>query len=275
MSEHYNLYESLGLSRESSSEEIAAELDSRLSAYLERGGAENDPEYDEAATAREILGDSTKRGLYDARLDDSQGQTITITALRKLAGTTAPVRRVQYRYEPVGTLPTTLVGTFKEAPAVVSGAALLALGGALISLLAMVFLYLAAQREIRSMDALNQMYGMDALNQMYGMGMGAQVMTAGVVASLAIVAFSAALYCLHGLTVAAVVLRGSNPVAHAAVVAATAVFLVLSAWVWIMPLGFSFAGLIYVPYLVGLLVFLLLPGTRAWAAGQRRVREVV
>ncbi|WPF68481.1 hypothetical protein [Corynebacterium sp. 21KM1197] len=266
MSEHYNLYESLGLSRESSSEEIAAELDSRLSAYLERGGAENDPEYDEAATAREILGDSTKRGLYDARLDDSQGQTITITALRKLAGTTAPVRRVQYRYEPVGTLPTTLVGTFKEAPALVSGAALLALGGALISLLAMVFLYLAAQREIRSMDALNQMYGM---------GMGAQVMTAGVVASLAIVAFSAALYCLHGLTVAAVVLRGSNPVAHAAVVAATAVFLVLSAWVWIMPLGFSFAGLIYVPYLVGLLVFLLLPGTRAWAAGQRRVREVV
>ncbi|KQB83311.1 hypothetical protein [Corynebacterium oculi] len=266
MSEHYNLYESLGLSRESSSEDIAAELDSRLSAYLERGGAKNDPEYDEAATARAILGDNAKRGLYDARLDDAHGEPITITALRELAGTSAPMRRVQYRYEPVGAPPNTLMGAFKEAPATVSGATFLALGGALISLLAMVFLYLAAQRELHSMDALNQVYGM---------GVGAQVMTAGVVASLAIVAFSAALYCLHGLVVAAVVLRGSNPVAHAAAVAATVVFLLLSAWVWIMPLGFSFAGLIYVPYLVGLLVFLLLPGTRAWAAGQRRVREVV
>lgn len=265
MSEHYNLYESLGLSREMGSEEIAAELDSRLAAHLRNGGAKNDPEYDEAATARAILGDSAKRGLYDARLDDPEAEALTITTLRELAGKSAPVRRVQYRYEPVGTPPNTLLGAFKAAPSTVTGAVFLALGGALISLLAMVFLYLSAQREIHSMDAFNQMYGM---------GMGAQVVTAGVVASLAIVAFSATLYCLHGLLVAGVVLRGSNPVAHAVAVATTVVFLLLSAWVWIMPLGFSFAGLIYVPYLVGLLVFLLLPGTQAWAAGQRRVREV-
>ncbi|MBC3185821.1 hypothetical protein H7347_04405 [Corynebacterium sp. zg-331] len=266
MSEHYNLYDSLGLRRDASSADIAAELDARLAAHLEHGGERNDPDYDEAATARIILGDEATRRIYDARLGDPHGEPLTITSLRQLAGSPAPARRVHYRYEPVGTPPDTLGEAFRAAPTAVGGATLLALGGALISLLAMVFLYLAARRELR---------GMDALNQVYGVGVGTQVLTAGVVASLAVMAFAAALYCLHGLAVAAIALRGSNPVAHAAAVGSTAVLLVLSAWVWLMPLDFSYAGLIYVPYLVGLLVFLLLPGARAWAAGQRRVREVV
>ncbi|KQB86075.1 hypothetical protein [Corynebacterium lowii] len=265
MSEHYNLYESLGLNRESSSEEIAAALDARLADHLARGGAKNDPAYDEAATARAILGDNAKRGLYDARLDAPEGTSITIGDLRELAGQEAPVRRVQYRYEKVSA-PNSLMAAFKAAPAVVNGAACLALGGALISLLAMVLLYLTAHHERQNFEAFNQMYGM---------GTGAHVMTAGLVASLAIMAFAAALYCLHGIAVVAIALRGGNPMAHAAAVASTVVLLVLSLWVWLMPLNLAYAGFIYVPYLLALLVLLLLPDSRAWAAGTRRVREVV
>ncbi|MCH6197701.1 hypothetical protein MHT86_09380 [Corynebacterium mastitidis] len=266
MSEHYNLYESLGLSRAEGSDQIAETLDARLSAHVDRGGAKNDPAYDEAATARAILGDPAKRELYDARLDDPEASLLTITALRELAGQPAQARRVQYRYEPVTESARSIVGAFKAAPAVVSGTAFLALGGALISALAMVLLYLTALRERR---------GMDALSQMYGVGPGAQVLSAGVVVALAIMAFATALYCLHGVTVAAIALRGSNPLAHGVAVLSTVVLLMLSLWVWLMPLDLAYAVFIYVPYLLGLLVLLLLPDVRAWAAGYRREREVI
>lgn len=82
---HYNLYESLGLSRQASSEELAQKLDSRLSDLRKQGKEDSSPEVEEVATARRILGDSDLRRVHDSRLDDPSAPDIDIPALRELA----------------------------------------------------------------------------------------------------------------------------------------------------------------------------------------------
>lgn len=82
---HYNLYESLGLSRQASSEELAQKLDSRLSDLRKQGKEDSAPEVEEVATARRILGDSDLRRVHDSRLDDPSAPDIDIPALRELA----------------------------------------------------------------------------------------------------------------------------------------------------------------------------------------------
>ena len=78
---HYDLYQSLGLDRQASTADLARDLDDRLSSA--------DPDdagmIDQLTTARAILGDDTRRGLYDQRLDDPNAAEIDIDSLRELA----------------------------------------------------------------------------------------------------------------------------------------------------------------------------------------------
>ena len=82
---HYDLYASLGLDREKSAAEIAGELDSRLERLSGEGKTVADPAYDEASTARTILGDPRRRRLYDERLASPTPPAIGIDELRGLA----------------------------------------------------------------------------------------------------------------------------------------------------------------------------------------------
>lgn len=78
---HYDLYRSLGLSRQSSPAELAAELDNRLA----QAPADDAGLQDQLSTARAILGDETRRSLYDQRLDDPSAPEIDVVSLRELA----------------------------------------------------------------------------------------------------------------------------------------------------------------------------------------------
>ncbi|HIW90240.1 MAG TPA: hypothetical protein H9870_01015 [Candidatus Corynebacterium avicola] len=78
---HYNIYQSLGLDRSASSQDLAQQLDGRLaSTSATDAGAR-----EELSVARAILGDETRRGLYDQRLDDPSAAEIDIDSLRELA----------------------------------------------------------------------------------------------------------------------------------------------------------------------------------------------
>lgn len=87
---HYDLYESLGLSRQSSTADLAAELEARIADLP----ASDTGLQDQLVTARAILGDETRRSLYDQRLDDPTAPTIDIVSLRELAAlnTAGPVQ---------------------------------------------------------------------------------------------------------------------------------------------------------------------------------------
>ena len=84
MSNSYDLYASLGLSRFQSPEQLAAELDHRLS-----GVTRDTPEWHELSAARVVLGDATRRQMYDQRLDDAT-QTVTPGEIQQLAATPVP-----------------------------------------------------------------------------------------------------------------------------------------------------------------------------------------
>lgn len=78
---HYNLYESLGIDRSTSTQGIAEDIDKRLST----GNTPNPGGEDELQVARQVIADPTKRGMYDARLDDPSAPEIDIAALRDLS----------------------------------------------------------------------------------------------------------------------------------------------------------------------------------------------
>lgn len=87
MAHHYNFYQALGLSRDSATEEIRAELQRRLDALQAEGVPHRDAHYQQTQVAAAILGEEGRRSRYDARLDDPSAPTITIPALRTLAAT--------------------------------------------------------------------------------------------------------------------------------------------------------------------------------------------
>lgn len=78
---HYNLYNSLGLDPEASSEELAQKIQQRIidGDTSNQGGAE------ELNLAREILGNPEKRSMYDGRLADQNGAPMNVESLRSLA----------------------------------------------------------------------------------------------------------------------------------------------------------------------------------------------
>ncbi|HIW90241.1 MAG TPA: hypothetical protein H9870_01020 [Candidatus Corynebacterium avicola] len=78
---HYDLYRSLGLDRHASTAGLARDLDARK-ASADPGDAGL---VDQLTTARAILGDDTRRGLYDQRLDDPTAPEIDVDALHELA----------------------------------------------------------------------------------------------------------------------------------------------------------------------------------------------
>lgn len=78
---HYNLYNSLGLDPEASSEELAQKIQQRIidGDTSNQGGAE------ELNLAREILGTPEKRSMYDRRLADQNSAPMNVESLRSLA----------------------------------------------------------------------------------------------------------------------------------------------------------------------------------------------
>lgn len=78
---HYDLYQSLGLDRQASTDDLARDLDARK-ASADPGDAGL---ADQLSTARAILGDGTRRGLYDQRLDDPTAPEIDVNSLHELA----------------------------------------------------------------------------------------------------------------------------------------------------------------------------------------------
>jgi hypothetical protein len=80
----YNLYQTLHLDRSRAPQQLADDLRSRL-ATTNPGT----PEYHELQTALAVLGDATKRTMYDRRLD-SPTDDVTIPELRELATMRVP-----------------------------------------------------------------------------------------------------------------------------------------------------------------------------------------
>ena len=78
---HYNLYESIGLDRARPSEELAEEIQRRLSA----GDAGNPGGADELQVALDIFSEPSRRSRYDAILDDPDQPELRISGLRKIA----------------------------------------------------------------------------------------------------------------------------------------------------------------------------------------------
>ena len=85
MSQHYDLYASLGLNREASCEELGAQLSARLETLRQEGAGPDSPQVDEVSTARAIFSDPQLRHIHDARLDDPEATPIDIPALHELA----------------------------------------------------------------------------------------------------------------------------------------------------------------------------------------------
>jgi hypothetical protein len=75
----YNLYQTLHLDRSRPPQQLAAELSARLA-----DAAPGSPEYHELRTAQAILGDATRRTMYDRRLDDPTAD-VTVPELQQLA----------------------------------------------------------------------------------------------------------------------------------------------------------------------------------------------
>ncbi|WP_448854942.1 hypothetical protein [Corynebacterium frankenforstense] len=89
MSQHYDLYASLGLNREASCEELGAKLSARLETLRQEGAGPDSPQVDEVSTARAIFSDPQLRHIHDARLDDPEATPIDIPALHELAASGA------------------------------------------------------------------------------------------------------------------------------------------------------------------------------------------
>lgn len=95
---HYNLYESLGIDRSTSTLDIAEDIDKRLST----GNTSNPGGEDELQVARQVIADPTKRGMYDARLDDPSAPEIDIAALRDLSELQVPAQGQQQQLQQPG-----------------------------------------------------------------------------------------------------------------------------------------------------------------------------
>ncbi len=89
MGDRYNLYESLTLDSEASTEELHANLSNQLSELRDAGVSEYSGEFQEKLTALQVLGDEGRRREYDALLAD-ENAIITIATLRGLANRPAP-----------------------------------------------------------------------------------------------------------------------------------------------------------------------------------------
>lgn len=89
MGDRYNLYESLTLDSEASTEELHANLSNQLSELRDAGVSEYSGEFQEKLTALQVLGDEGRRREYDALLAD-ENAAITIATLRGLANRPAP-----------------------------------------------------------------------------------------------------------------------------------------------------------------------------------------
>lgn len=95
---HYNLYESLGIDRSTSTQGIAEDIDKRLNT----GNTSNPGGEDELQVARQVIADPTKRGMYDARLDDPSAPEIDIAALRDLSELQVPAQGQQQQLQQPG-----------------------------------------------------------------------------------------------------------------------------------------------------------------------------
>lgn len=89
MGDRYNLYESLTLDSEASTEKLHANLSNQLSELRDAGVSEYSGEFQEKLTALQVLGDEGRRREYDALLAD-ENATITIATLRGLANRPVP-----------------------------------------------------------------------------------------------------------------------------------------------------------------------------------------
>lgn len=69
----YDLYESLGLSRAQPPEQLAWQLDQRITELRAQGYRDSSPEVDEPLIARAVLGDAAARTEYDRALDAAPG----------------------------------------------------------------------------------------------------------------------------------------------------------------------------------------------------------
>lgn len=103
---HFDLYQSLGLSRQISSADLTAEIDARLATTPTADAGMRD----QLSTARAVLGDDSRRSLYDQRLDDPSAPEIDVASLRELAaldigkqsapaGATAPGKGAQFQQQ--------------------------------------------------------------------------------------------------------------------------------------------------------------------------------
>lgn len=75
----YNLYETLGLDRNRTPDQLDAELTKKLAGVIPQT-----PEWNEIDAAKKVLGNPTKRQMYDKRLDDPT-QNVEIRDLQQLA----------------------------------------------------------------------------------------------------------------------------------------------------------------------------------------------
>ena len=80
---HYNLYDSLKLDNNASSDDIVALLEKRI----QEGELDNLGGLEEVNLAKKILGNPEKRAKYDARLQDPTAPDITVDSIRDLAAT--------------------------------------------------------------------------------------------------------------------------------------------------------------------------------------------
>src|SRR5699024_11383754 len=78
---HYNLYDSLNLDINASSDDIVSILEKRI----QEGNLDNLGGLEEVKLAKEILGNPEKRAKYDARLQDPSAPDITVDSIRDLA----------------------------------------------------------------------------------------------------------------------------------------------------------------------------------------------
>lgn len=90
MSQHYNLYESLGLNPQDSTPHLREQIQNTLTELRKQGLAPNSGPVQENLAALSILGNGYRRGEYDRRLADADAPPITIASLRSLAAHPAP-----------------------------------------------------------------------------------------------------------------------------------------------------------------------------------------
>lgn len=78
---HYDIYQSLGLDRSAPTRELDRQLADRLAAVAKDDAAA----VDELTTARAVVGNDTRKALYDQRLDDPNAEDIDVASLKDLA----------------------------------------------------------------------------------------------------------------------------------------------------------------------------------------------